>query len=214
LSLHLDWASFDAAKYACENWHYSGCLPAGKLVRIGVWEDDKYIGVVLFSRGANNHIGSPYGLSQLEVCELTRVALRAHQTPVSRIVTIAIKFLRKQSPGLKLIVSYADPDQGHHGGIYQACGWTYTGPTKANPAVMHNGKVMHMRTAASRFGTIKGMVKSPPTWKHKYLMALDPEIAAQILKLRKVYPKRAKLGDVGDQPNSGGATPTHPLQTS
>jgi hypothetical protein len=28
--LKIDWASHEAAKYACENWHYSKCLPAGK----------------------------------------------------------------------------------------------------------------------------------------------------------------------------------------
>jgi hypothetical protein len=79
---------------------------------------------------------------------------------------------------------------------------------------MYRGEVMHKRTAASRFGSTKGMQKAPPQWKHKYLMAFDPEVSKQIAKLRKVYPKRAKLGDDGDQPHSDGATPIHPLQTS
>lgn len=92
--LKLDYCSFDAARYATKNWHYSKSMPAGKLVKIGVWENDKFIGCVLFSRGANNHIGSPYKLKQDEVCELTRVALNSHQTSVTRIVAISIKMLK------------------------------------------------------------------------------------------------------------------------
>ena len=43
-TLKIDWASHEAAKFACVNWHYSKCLPIGKLVKVGVWEDSKYIG--------------------------------------------------------------------------------------------------------------------------------------------------------------------------
>ena len=35
--LHLNWASHQAALYACQKWHYSKSLPTGKLVKIGVW---------------------------------------------------------------------------------------------------------------------------------------------------------------------------------
>jgi trehalose 6-phosphate synthase/phosphatase len=36
--LKLDWCSHEAAKYACEKWHYSGRVPTSKSARIGVWE--------------------------------------------------------------------------------------------------------------------------------------------------------------------------------
>ena len=125
--LKIDWASHEAAKYACENWHYSKCLPVGKLVKVGAWEDGKYIGVVLFGRGANKNLSKPYGLEQDECVELVRIALTKHSTPVSKIMMLAVKFLRKSSPGIKLIVSYADVDSNHHGGIYQATNWVYEG---------------------------------------------------------------------------------------
>ena len=41
--LKLDWCSYQAAKYAVEHWHYSRSMPAGKAVRMGVWEEDEYI---------------------------------------------------------------------------------------------------------------------------------------------------------------------------
>jgi hypothetical protein len=72
--LALDWCSFDAAKYAVEHWHYSHAMPAGKLAKVGVWEDGSFIGAVVFGRGANSHLGSPYGLSGLQCSELVRVA--------------------------------------------------------------------------------------------------------------------------------------------
>ncbi|WP_239873981.1 hypothetical protein [Yersinia enterocolitica] len=77
-TLTVDWATHQAASFACLNWHYAKAVPVGKLVKVGAWEDGKFIGVVIFSRGANNHIGQPYSLQQDQVCELTRVALRQH----------------------------------------------------------------------------------------------------------------------------------------
>src|SRR5690349_20526593 len=118
--LKLDWVSHEAAKYSVENWHYSKSLPPQPHVRVGVWENGTFIGVVLFSRGASSNLLKPYGLKMSEGCELTRVALNSHTAPVSRIISIAIKFLKRRSPGLKLIVSFADPAQDHVGGIYQA----------------------------------------------------------------------------------------------
>jgi hypothetical protein len=213
--IKIDWATHEAAKYAVENWHYSKSMPAGKLVKVGAWEDGKFIGVVIFGRGANNNIGKPYGLSQTEVCELVRIALRKHLTPVSKITAIAMRFLKNNSPGLRLIISYADPLQGHHGGIYQAGNWIYCGRSSPQPAVMHKGEVMHKRTARSRFGSIEGMKKSAVTSKHKYLMPFDNEMRKQILPLAKPYPKRASSETIdtpGFHLGKGGETPTDALQ--
>lgn len=212
--LKIDWATHAAAKFACENWHYSKAMPAGKLVKVGAWEGGKFIGVVIFGMGANNNIGRPYALSQTEACELVRIALRGHASPVSRIAAIAIKFLRLNSPGLRLIISYAAPAQGHHGGIYQAGNWLYCGHSHAQQQVIHNGKLMHKRTADAKFGTIKGMAKSPIAWKHKYLMPLDHVMHKQVAHLSKPYPKRAgsdTKDTPGSQPGEGGSTPTPAL---
>ena len=123
--LTLAWCSHAAAKYAVEHWHYSRTMPAGKNAMIGVWEEGQFLGAVLFGTGAGNATnGRRFGLAQrFEVAELVRVALREHRTPVSRIVAIALRMVRTQSPGLRLIVSFADPYHGHVGGIYQAMGW-------------------------------------------------------------------------------------------
>ena len=126
-NLRLDWCSYQAAKYAVENWHYSERMPKSRQVYVGVWEKNKFIGVVMFGKSVTPYLGHAYGLSHTECAELTRIALSAHKSPVSQITTIAIRLLKKQSPKLRLLVSYADPNVGHVGSIYQAMNWVYVG---------------------------------------------------------------------------------------
>lgn len=215
--LKIDWCSHEAAKYAVENWHYSQCMPRGKIVKVGAWEEGKYIGCVLFSRGTNKSLGAPFGLEQVSVCELTRVALNKHKTPVSRILKIAISFLRKSNPGIKLIVSFADTEQGHHGGIYQAGGWVYTGVTNSADEYLYKGRRWHGRAFRKSKGSHlnyldKGLTIVKGAVKHRYVMALDEDMKEQIEIFRKPNPKRVTKATSGYPPESGGAIPTHALQ--
>ncbi len=228
-TLKIDWATHEAARFAVENWHYSEVLPVPPLVKVGAWEDGKFIGVVIFSRGANNNLLKPFGLTCVEGCELTRVALTQHKTQVSRIIKMAMMFLKKNSPSLRLIVSFADPSEGHHGGIYQAGNWIYTGlrpPT--TEFIAPDGKQWHGRMV-SKDGKIKVQGKYRSCWKtsqctpvikqgkHRYLMPLDTEMRKQILTLSKPYPKRASSETVdtsGNLPEKGGLIPTDALQLS
>ena len=212
--LRIDWATHAAAKYACENWHYSGCMPAGKLVKVGAWESGKFIGVVLFGRGANNNMLKPFGLEQDQGCELVRIALTSHETPVSRIAAQAMRFLKRQSEGLKLIVSYADPQAGHHGGIYQAGNWIYTGPSSTAIKVFYKGKWSHKKTVDDAGVSQINLSKKRVPGKHRYLMPLDAEMKARILPLAKPYPKRAKDQAASFPDALGGEIPTRALQHS
>lgn len=190
--LYLDFCSHKAAEYSVKNWHYSQCMPKSKLVKIGVWEDNKFIGCVIFGSGANNNMLKPYGLTIQEGCELVRVALNNHITPVTKIVSVAIKLLIKHSPGLKLIISYADERQGHIGKIYQAGNWIFTGELESTPEYYINGKWWHQRAVNSSFGSHKNVKYEktrPGGFRFRYLYPLDNQIKQQIEKLRKPYPK-------------------------
>ena len=220
--LRLDWCSHEAAKYACEKWHYSRRLPMPPIVHVGIWENKEFVGCVLFSRGANYQLASPYGLKMMEVAELVRVAMRKHSTPVSRIIAIAMKFLRKNSPGIRLIVSFADPTEGHHGGIYQAGGWLYAGTTAPGRQYWQDGRWKHSREVEyggfGQGGSKKrdGLTKRTTPGKRRYLMPLDDEMRRRIEPLRKPYPKRvgsADSGTPGIQSGGGGANPTPTLHT-
>jgi hypothetical protein len=222
-TLKLDWCSHEAAKFAVEHWHYSRSLPVGKTVRVGVWEDSKFIGCVVFARGAAKNLGVPYGLEQTQLCELARVALNKHRSPVSRILAISIGMLNKAMPSIRLVVSFADKDQSHHGGIYQACNWVYTGPTGEHWMYKNKkGELLHPRQVSvsglrpefgvtKRVDKIEDCRKIPAKGKHRYLMPLDDAMRAQIAPLAKPYPKRARSADSGtpvNQTGGGGATPT------
>lgn len=210
-NLKIDWASHDAAKYACINWHYSKCLPVGKLVKIGAWENGKFIGVVIFARGANHNMSKEYGLGQDECVELVRIALTKHITQVSKIMTFAIKWLGQSNTGIKLIVSYADPEQGHHGGIYQATNWVYQGVSMKAVKVWYKGKWAHKKTVDDAGIDQTNLLKKVVQGKHKYLFALNNQIKDKIKLLHKPYPKRVKEQELEYHSGLGGASPTHTL---
>lgn len=183
-NLKLDWCSYEAAKYAVMNWHYSKAMPRSKLVKVGVWENDKFIGAILFGLGANPNLSMAWKLKNTEVCELVRVALNKHKTPVTRMIAISIKMLRKLCPGIKLIVSYADRNQGHQGIIYKAGNWQQD-KVSYDEMYLFKGKKIHPKTISDRYGT-----RSIP-WLRKNI---DPTVKKikSLGKIRYVYDLRQK----------------------
>ena len=227
--LKLDWCSHEAAKYAVLRWHYSRRMPNSKLVRIGVWEGGRFCGAILYGVGANRHIASPFGLESTEVCELVRVALGpGRQHPTSKCVAISLKLLRRQSPGLRLIVSFADSGRGHRGTIYQAGGWLYLGVSEQSYLKIR-GEIVHPRTVYDRYGPggqslpwlrqnvdpKAERVEQAP--KLKYVMPFDRELRRRLEAVALPYPKNADEATgvaTGDQPGKGGSIPTRPLHSS
>ena len=222
-NLHIDWCTYDAAKFAVIHWHYSKRMPAGKLVKFGVWEDGQFVGTVIYGLGATFNIGTPYGLNMTEVCELVRVALTTHTTPVSRILSITMKMLKKHMSGIRLVISYADSEQGHLGGIYKASNWIYTGASR-DTSIVVNGITEHRRTLSTRYGTSSlswicdnvdpGAYKKYDGDKYKYIYPLDNEIKEQVKSLSKPYPQTTSASSINSIMRSassrkkGGAAPT------
>src|ERR1700674_2787376 len=230
MSLRVDWCSHEAAVYAVRRWHYSRRMPRSKLVRIGVWEDDRFCGAILYGLGAGRAglLGSPYGLAATEAAELVRVALAPRRRhPTSKSVAISLRLLRRQSPGLKLVVSFADSGRGHVGTIYQAGGWIHVG-VSLQSYIKVRGEIVHPRTLYDRYGGATGQsipwlrehvdpracrVEMAP--KLKYLMPFDSALRKQLEALALPFPKHADEATgvaAGDQPDQGGSIPTRPLQ--
>lgn len=229
VDLRVDWCSYKAAKYAVEHWHYSRTMPASvsKPSKFGVWEDDKFVGAIIYTTGVSSSLGKPYGLKNTEVCELQRVALSEHKSSVTRCIALSLRLLKKQNPGLRLVVSFADMYQDHYGIIYQAGNWIYSGQTGKTIAYFDKatGRSRHprnIRKVAGRDGSGITMhaisevnsEERPP--KHRYLYPLDRAMRKQIEPLRKPYPKRETCGPSveGDTPSqtesvvrSAGAAP-------
>ncbi len=208
-------------------WHYSRKMPAAKLVRIGVWEEGRFVGAILYGSGANRHLARPFALQGTQACELVRVALAPGRNhPTSKCLAISLKLLKRQSPGLRLVVSYADTKQGHLGTIYQATNWIYLGGA-SQPYLKVRGKVEHPRSLYDRYG--RGGQSLP--WlranvdpnaqrvempdKLKYVYAFSKPLRAKLEAIAQPYPKRAGSIDSdvpANQTGKGGVIPTSALQ--
>jgi hypothetical protein len=202
-------------------------MPVSKLAKIGVWENGKFIGAVIFGDGANSGLVKPYGLKQVQGCELVRVALTKHDAPVTKIVAIALKMIKRAMPGLRLVVSFADPEHGHNGAIYQAGNWIFAGETGSSDEYLINGKRWHGRgfrsSKPAHLKTKEAAALLDPNYqivkgssKYRYLYPLDEDMRKQIEPLRMPYPKRG-TGEIDSAAQSnaqtGGASPTVPLNS-
>lgn len=206
-------APYEAAVYAVTHWHYSRKMPSSKSVHFGAWEDSRFIGAVIYGRGANHHMAGQYGLRITEVAELTRVALDRHQTPVTQIVASTLRQLRAQNPGLRLVVSYADTAQGHLGVIYQAGGWIYTGPATPQKRIRLRGRLYHKRTVSDRYGRadmpwLRQHIDPAAVWvpdapKHQYVMPLDRAMRRRLRGRAVPFPRAAEGSEVSRPPSGG-----------
>ena len=192
-SLYIDYCSHKVATYSVLRWHYSRRMPKSKLVKFGVWEYGTFKGSVIYGLGANPKSGAFLNISNFECPELVRVALDKHDNNVSKIVSFTLKKIKKDFPKLKAIVSYADPEKGHKGKIYQAMNWSYIGKTASSRIYLEHGKEIHSKTISDRvrfnklpkdhnleFKVVKG--------KYKYVYLFDKSLQNRLDKMKKPFP--------------------------
>lgn len=226
--LKLAYCDWNTAKEGVRRWYYRNEMPMGKYVTVGVWEDDRFCGVIMFGMGASDALGTRWGLKTREVCEMTRMALGPHETPTSRVLAIALRLLRKACPGLKAVVSFSDPGAGHVGTIYQAQGWIYCGTTASDKQYRDAAGEVHHSRSVDRSGFKLRYGKKTPCprpqdckmirleGKHRYVLPLTPEIRSAIVTTEVVKPKRAGSKEnvaTDHQSEEGGVIPTPALHS-
>ncbi len=124
LTVRLEGQAQQAAlRTICEH-HYARSVPSGKRL---VFEYESAL--VIFAIPANNNISRFLIGAPNKVWELSRLwAPDGHR---ANLLTAAIsqtaKELRQTVPDIDALISYADPNVGHGGGIYRAASWTYLG---------------------------------------------------------------------------------------
>jgi hypothetical protein len=187
-------------------------MPVGKLVTHGVWENERYVGAVIYGRGANNNLGVRFDLDQTGFCELVRVALSVHTAPTTQIVATSIYLLRETNPRMRLVISFADSAQGHIGTIYQAGNWIYTGATSEYTEVYYRGKWHHPRSMRpTGWGTLPEIARVAASdrallpsrtrgEKYRYLMPLDKQMRRRVVRDALPYPARADEGSEASRP--------------
>lgn len=191
---------FEVAKSVVEEFHYSGSLPTNCRHNFAPL-CYRVRGICSFGPAVNKFI--PEGW-----CELRRlVRIPDEKFVLSAFVSGAVRFLRAEKQ-YRAIISYADPGQGHHGGIYQACSWSCV-PSVKESAVKgfrdESGAFVHRRTCYERFGTssVPKILGINPGWtavradlKVRYIKGLsisDKEAAGELGCCIIPYPKPGLL---------------------
>lgn len=194
-----------AAKTLIVRHHYLHSLPGGTQLALGVLLGSRLLGALTLGVGPYNAHSLVEGAAPNDCLTLTRLWLSDElpKNSESRVLGIVLRSLRRHT-GVKFLVSYADPAQGHLGTIYQASGWLYTGPSEAMPLYdLGDGKPRHSRSLSHAFGTHSvrhfathnvGVKLVPQVAKHRYLYFLDPSWQARLRPPVWPYPKREKNG--------------------
>lgn len=137
--------------FQCKDWllhkHYAKRIPI-IIYSFGLFNSNNVLsGIVTFGHPARMLMQS----FKDPAMELNRLCINEgmDKNVLSFFVSKAIKML----PAPMILVSYADANQNHHGYIYQATNWIYTGLSSKEKKVFVNGKLQHRRTLNSNFGT-------------------------------------------------------------
>jgi len=177
--------------------HYSHAWPHNNIIALGYYAGNKLLGVLCYGLGAaKNLIPSVCeGVSKDEGLELTRLFSFdwGPKNIESYMISQSFKYLQANFPKIKVLVSFADPSEGHQGTIYQATNWIYTGKSKGANFYKVNDRVTHPRTFSDLPERVKERIKSDPknkVWKegkHRYVYLLGSK------KQRKALRKSLKL---------------------
>jgi len=119
----------------------------------------------------------------------------------SFVIGQSFKWLKENRPEVKILVSYADPEAGHVGIIYQSTNWMFQIPEPGgammtsltkDPYVWVHPRSMHAKFGACGVDGLKEaldkpfyMKKSPPKFRYVYLLTDKRE--SKILKSKFVY---------------------------
>lgn len=145
--------------------HYSGRKPV--ISKAFGWYDemDNLKAVCTFGKPASPPLckgicGEKYSGSVYELNRLCRVD--DWKDPLSHFVSVCLKRLRENN---WIIVSFSDTAMNHHGYIYQACGFLYTGCTRerTDKFVPNGGHCRHYKESD------QGEYRRVRSAKHRYV---------------------------------------------
>jgi hypothetical protein len=149
------------------NEHYSHRLPTGTCLVVGIRDEkNKVLACCYFS-------SITAAQWKEKVVELSRlVKLPNVLIQLTQLISYGLKVLKKK--GYDLVISYADSNQNHHGGIYQAASWNYHGKREQNlNGFIIDGEFVHRRSLYSKYGTSSSKLKDKLEKKHEVKLLYD-----------------------------------------
>lgn len=123
------------------------------------------VGVIVFGPTAGANVSKSVSplLEKNQLWELKRLWIddKCIKNTESWFISQSINYIKNNCKQIKCLISYADPDAGHIGTIYQASNWIYQNierPPKTSGYVVsfNNGKTwQHGRTLFNKYGTFE-----------------------------------------------------------
>ena len=121
----FDFEVISIERYLTHDWllnkHYAGTLP-NLMYCFGLFDNKQLKGVCCFGTPANNHNNEMGKFKQIELVRLV-INDDLPKNTASYFISKCFKFL----PMPLSLISYADSGNNHHGYVYQATNWIYTG---------------------------------------------------------------------------------------
>jgi hypothetical protein len=115
---------------------------------------ERLVGAILFGQ-LSTTAWKKFSSVEEEVLELRRLVLvdAAKKNSESRVISKAIKQIKKASSTVKFIVSYADPNYGHTGVIYRASNFKFVGMSGKDKGFVdtETGKLYHSRALRTKY---------------------------------------------------------------
>ena len=148
--------NYQTASRICNNYHYAKRTPS-IVASFGLYVDKVLGGIITYgippNRNALGFCGEEYISNALELNRLF-VFDWCGRNSESFLIGQSFKLLEKHYPKYFLLVSYADPSEGHQGYIYQATNWIYTGVGLSTGGdVLVNGIRKHNKDVYNLYGT-------------------------------------------------------------
>lgn len=149
-SLLFAWGMADEANAMVRKHHYSHRPPSNVQFVGSLHKPDGLLGMPGTMVAACFFSIPPTRWSE-PVLELSRLVRAASQVPLTMLISLSMKRLRKE---VDLVVSFADKTQGHTGYVYQAANWKYGGQReRAMDGCIIEGRFVPGRSCNSIYGT-------------------------------------------------------------
>lgn len=141
--------------------HYAHRIP-NSLYTFGLYKGSLLQGVLSFGMNANYSLNTI--IDGYRLIELNRLVINENleKNTLSFFVSQSLSLL----PLPLVIISYADSEQGHHGYIYQATNWIYTGQSEGKRCYFKNGKEYHRKTVQDVYGIKNLKIAKELGWEY------------------------------------------------